>query len=146
MVNKMKVDELDLAILGILKNDARTPVTHIATQLNISRASVCKRIERMENIGVILNYTIQSNLANEKHKVRAWTHIRVDGTRTQAVMKALRLELAVQRIHSTNGKWDLLVEVEADNLEQFDQALDRIRNITGIASSETSILLSTYKN
>ncbi|MBH2001771.1 MAG: Lrp/AsnC family transcriptional regulator, partial [Moraxellaceae bacterium] len=40
---------------------------------------------------------------------------------------------------------DILVELQSDSLENFDKALERIRNISGIYNSETSILLSTYK-
>ncbi|MFB2538417.1 MULTISPECIES: Lrp/AsnC family transcriptional regulator [unclassified Acinetobacter] len=141
----MKTDDVDIAILGILKQDARTPISHIAEKLKLSRASVTKRIERMQDTGVIANYTITTKLNHLRPMVRAWMHIQVDGTKTQVVMKSLRVELSIQRIHSTNGKWDLLVELESEDLEKFDQALDRIRNIAGIANSETSILLSTHK-
>jgi DNA-binding Lrp family transcriptional regulator len=69
----------------------------------------------------------------------------VEGTKAQSVIRELRLETAVERLHTTNGKWDLLVELKSDSLESFDKALERIRNISGIYNSETSILLSTYK-
>ena len=72
-------------------------------------------------------------------------NIMVEGTQTRAVVKALRLDSAVQTLHTTNGKWDLLVELESDSLESFDKILERIRNISGIYNTETSILLSTYK-
>ena len=61
------------------------------------------------------------------------------------MIRELRLESAVERVHTTNGKWDILVELQSDSLENFDKALERIRNISGIYNSETSILLSTYK-
>ncbi|XYQ53397.1 Lrp/AsnC ligand binding domain-containing protein [Pectobacterium carotovorum] len=51
----------------------------------------------------------------------------------------------VFHFNTTNGKWDLLVELRADNLEIFDQILGRIRRIEGIYNTETSILLSTRK-
>ncbi len=140
----MTTDRTDIAILGILKNNARTPVSHIAKTLGLSRASVSKRIEQMENAGIILGYTIQTKLSPSQ-LVQAWVHIRVDGNKIAGVTRALSLELATKKVHSTNGKWDLLVELEADNLANFDKILDRIRSISGVASSETSILLSTYK-
>ena len=70
-------------------------------------------------------------------------NIMVEGTQTRAVVKALRLDSAVQTLHTTNGKWDLLVELESDSLESFDKILERIRNISGIYNTETRILLST---
>jgi len=48
-------------------------------------------------------------------------------------------------LHTTNGRWDIVAEVRAESLEAFDAALGRIRLTPGIANTETSILLSTYK-
>ena len=62
---------------------------------------------------------------------------------------AVRLVLSgnpnVAALHTTNGRWDLIAELRADNLEAFDQVLGTIRRIPGIANTETSILLSTHK-
>jgi len=47
-------------------------------------------------------------------------------------------------LHTTNGRWDIVAELRAENLEDFDRALERIRLIPGIANTETNILLSSY--
>ena len=92
-----------------------------------------------------MGYTIRIKPSTNQNTIRAWMNIMVEGTQTRAVVKALRLDSAVQTLHTTNGKWDLLVELESDSLESFDKILERIRNISGIYNTETSILLSTYK-
>jgi DNA-binding Lrp family transcriptional regulator len=69
----------------------------------------------------------------------------VEGNRAGHVLAALRGEPCVQSLHTTNGRWDIVAEVRADNLEAFDQVLTRIRLIDGIGATETSILLSTLK-
>jgi DNA-binding Lrp family transcriptional regulator len=51
----------------------------------------------------------------------------------------------VQTLHTTNGRWDIVAELRAENLEEFDRVLGRIRLVDGIASTETSLLLSTHK-
>jgi DNA-binding Lrp family transcriptional regulator len=62
-----------------------------------------------------------------------------------AVLKALRGIPEVQALHTTNGRWDIVVELGVDSLETFDQAPQRVRLIKGISNSETSLLLSTHK-
>jgi DNA-binding Lrp family transcriptional regulator len=57
----------------------------------------------------------------------------------------LRGDPAVQTLHTTNGRWDIVAELHADSLEAFDRVLGRIRLIEGVAQSETSLLLSTHK-
>jgi DNA-binding Lrp family transcriptional regulator len=46
-------------------------------------------------------------------------------------------------LHTTNGGWDLIAEVRADSLSDFDRVLREVRTIDGVLNSETSILLSS---
>lgn len=142
----IKMNNTDNKILGLLRANARMTITELANTLRISRATVQKRIELLETQGIITGYTIKIRPQIEKKLIRAWVSIRVEGNKTHQVIKMLRLESTVNTIHSTNGKWDLLVELHCEDLESFDQSLDRIRTITGVSFSETSILLTTYKN
>ena len=48
-------------------------------------------------------------------------------------------------LHTTNGRWDVIAELRADTLAEFDRVLSRIRRIEGVANSETNLLLSTHK-
>ncbi|MCA0339422.1 MAG: Lrp/AsnC ligand binding domain-containing protein, partial [Proteobacteria bacterium] len=52
----------------------------------------------------------------------------------------------ISQIHTTNGRWDLLVELSASSLAEFDAVLRKIRLVPGITGSETSILLSTPRS
>ena len=51
----------------------------------------------------------------------------------------------VRAIQSTNGRWDLIVELGTETLETLDLALAKIRTFDGVVSSETNLLLSTKK-
>jgi DNA-binding Lrp family transcriptional regulator len=51
----------------------------------------------------------------------------------------------VETLHTTNGRWDIVAEVRADSLQEIDLVLNRLRQIAGVLSTETSLLLSTYK-
>jgi DNA-binding Lrp family transcriptional regulator len=51
----------------------------------------------------------------------------------------------VTALYTTNGRWDIVAELQADTLEAFDRVLSAIRLFEGIAHTETSILLSTHK-
>ena len=144
-IENIKMNNVDHIILGLLKDNARMSITDLAAKARVSRATVQKRIEYMESTGIITGYTVRYRPNVEKNIIRAWMNVMVEGTKAQAVIRELRLESAVERVHTTNGKWDILVELQSDSLENFDKALERIRNISGIYNSETSILLSTYK-
>ncbi|MDM1303356.1 Lrp/AsnC family transcriptional regulator [Acinetobacter indicus] len=132
-------------MLGLLRENARISITEIAQKTRNSRATVQKRIEYMEATSIITGYTVRIKPNLNPQLIHAWMSIMVEGNKAQAVIKELRLDPAIQTLHTTNGKWDLLVEIQSDNLVNFDLILSRIRSISGIYNSETNILLSTYK-
>jgi len=49
-------------------------------------------------------------------------------------------------VHTTNGKWDLVVEVAAESLADLDAVLRRLRLVPGITASETNLLLATPRS
>ncbi|MEO6920272.1 MAG: Lrp/AsnC family transcriptional regulator [Collimonas sp.] len=109
-------------------------------------AGACRfYITRLEASGVIVGYTVRLKPEAELHRIRAWMTIAVEGSHAVGVLQALRGEPNIHALHSTNGRWDMIAELRADNLESFNNVLGRIRLIPGIANTETSILLSTHK-
>ena len=139
------MDDTDRQLLALLRDNARTTATALAKVLRVSRATVQNRIDRLEKEGLIVGYTVRLKPEAEAHRIRAWMTIAVEGNKARAVLQALRGEPNVQAMHTTNGRWDIIAELRADSLEAFDRTLDRIRLIDGIAATETSILLSSYK-
>jgi DNA-binding Lrp family transcriptional regulator len=69
----------------------------------------------------------------------------VEGRSAPQVLKALRDVPEVEAVHTTNGRWDLVVEIAAPDLAAFSGALDLIRLIDGVAATETSLLLQTHR-
>jgi DNA-binding Lrp family transcriptional regulator len=140
-----RLDDTDREILSILRQDARTPVATLAHRLRVSRGTVQNRLRKMEEGGVIVGYTVRLRPDSEPQRIRAWMSIAVEGNAAPEVIRVLRGEPVVGTLHTTNGRWDIVAELRAESLEAFDAALGRIRLIPGIANTETSILLSTYK-
>jgi DNA-binding Lrp family transcriptional regulator len=139
------IDDTDRELLALLRQDARMPVATLASKLKVARGTVQNRMKRLERDGVIVGYTVRVKPQAEAHRIRALMTIVVEGNRGAEVLHALRGHPNVTGLHSTNGRWDLIAELRADTLEAFDRALGNIRLIEGIASTETSLLLSTHK-
>ncbi|WP_233809614.1 Lrp/AsnC family transcriptional regulator [Paraburkholderia sp. HP33-1] len=139
------LDDVDRQLIALLRDNARLSVVALAKELRVARATVQNRLARLESGGVIVGYTVRLKPVAERHRIRALMSIAVEGKRAADVVKVLRGHPNVATIHSTNGRWDLIAELQADSLESFDRVLGAIRLIDGIASTETSILLSTHK-
>ena len=139
------MDDMDRRLVALLRENARLPVATLAQLLKVSRGTVQNRIERLTTNGVIGGFTVRLKPEAEPQRVRAVTMVAVEGEHTAVVLKSLRCIPEVHALHTTNGRWDIVVELGVESLEAFDQALQRIRLIKGISNSETSLLLSTHK-
>jgi DNA-binding Lrp family transcriptional regulator len=140
------LDDLDRRLLALLRSDSRTPVAALAARLKVSRGTVQNRIAKMlQPGGAIQAFTVRTRPEMEAARVRAIMCIAIEGERSGAVVKALRGFPEVDKIHTTNGRWDLIAELDTETLAAFSQTLDQIRLIDGIAATETSILLATQK-
>lgn len=136
-------DDLDRNLIAVLRQDGRAPISKIATILGVSRATVQTRLDRLLDSGAVLGFTIRARQDHGPDGVHAIMMIEVSGHSTTAVIKRLRGLPELRSLHSTNGKWDLVAELTADNLADFDRVLRDVRMVDGITNSETSILLST---
>lgn len=139
------MDATDQRLLSLLRKDARTSVAILARKLGVSRGTVTNRITKLEDAGIIVGYTVRLRPDAQPHEIGAWMGIAVEGNETRAVIASLLGEPAVAALHDTNGRWDLLAELRAGSLAELSQALERIRLIRSISSSETSIHLQTYR-
>ncbi|MGG7566818.1 Lrp/AsnC family transcriptional regulator [Rhodovulum sp. DZ06] len=135
------LDETDRAIIAALRGDARMSVTELAGVVGVSRTTAATRLEALVEAGRIRRFTIETD-TDVEGEVRAITMIELQGSMSRAVVRALRKLPEVYTLWSTNGAWDLVVEIRCDSLVSFDRALREIREIKGVANSESSLLLA----
>jgi DNA-binding Lrp family transcriptional regulator len=139
------MDDTDRALIALLRKDARTSVATLAAKLGVSRGTVTNRLRKLEDEHVIVGYTVKLRPDAEPNQIRAWMGIVVDGNQSRAVVAALLGEPGVAALHDTNGRFDLLAELRAGSNAELSEVLERVRLIKGIASSETSILLASFR-
>jgi DNA-binding Lrp family transcriptional regulator len=136
------MDDIDRTLIRLLRENARLSVSSLAASCGVSRGTVQNRIDRLLRAGIIQGFTIRQTAAAEAAMVRAVTLLEVGGGRLAAVVRALRGLPEIAAVHTTNGRWDLVVDLAAESLPAFDAVLRRIRAIEGITNSETSLKLS----
>lgn len=139
------MSDADRKIINFLRHSARSSVTEIAETLGFTRATVRSRMEKLQQSGEILGYSVVLKTDTETRPVRGVMMIEIAGMGSERVVRQLSGFPEVIAIHTTNGRWDLIVELATDTLEQFDKLLSRLREVKDIKSSETSLLLSTRK-
>ena len=136
------MDDLDNALISALRVDGRAPLSKLADITGVSRGTVQNRLDRMLDTGLITGFTVRTREMPEMRKVRAISLIEVAGKNAPGIVRQLRNIPEIVRLHTTNGRWDLVAEIEAVDLIEFDRVLNRLRMIEGIAASDTSLLLA----
>lgn len=139
------MDAVDQQLIALLRMDARTSVATLAQKLGVSRGTVTNRITKLEDAGIIVGYTVRLRPDAKPNEISAWMSIVVEGNQTRQVIASLLGEPGVATLHDTNGRWDLLAELRAQNLSDLSKVLERIRLIKGIRNTESSIHLETYR-
>lgn len=137
------LDSLDNALISLLRSDGRAPISQLAKALGVARGTVQNRLDRLLESGAILGFTLRVRQELEQDFVSAITLIEVAGKSTSQVIRTLRGIPELREIHTTNGAWDLIAEIRAENLQEFDRVLRDVRLIHGVMNSETCIRLSS---
>ncbi|MNY10304.1 Leucine-responsive regulatory protein [compost metagenome] len=138
-------DDLDRRLLALLREDGRASTAALAERLRVSRGTVQNRIDRLQRSGLLVGFTIKLRNELDNSGIRAITMIELRGGASDAVIAALRQIPEAVRVHTTNGRWDLVVEIHTETLGEFDRVLRELRALKGVANSESNLLLAAYK-
>lgn len=137
------MDKSDTLIIAELRRNSRISLSDLASIVGLSRVTVRTRLARLQSEGIIIGFTVVLAEDLQEHPVRGMMMLGIEGKGTDRISRALGGIGAVQAVHSTNGKWDLIVELGTQTLQDLDKVLAQIRKLDGVSISETNLLLAT---
>lgn len=138
------LDATDELIIAELQQDGRRPYTQLARTVGLSEAAIRQRVQRLLDANVMQIVAVTDPMRLGYHRA-AMVGIKVDGD-IRVVAEQLAKFDEVVYVVLTAGTVDLLAEVVVSNDEALLELLnDRIRQIPGVQSTETSIYLNLYK-
>ena len=137
------MDELDKRLLQALQRDGRASVSELADVLGVTRTTVRTRMDRLRASGEITGFTVTTRADVAPSAIRGLMMLGIEVRGTERIMASVAAMPEVRAVHSTNGTWDLIVEIGTETLEAFDKVLFAIRRMDGVTRSETNLLLST---
>ncbi|HAN94946.1 MAG: Lrp/AsnC family transcriptional regulator [Limnochordia bacterium] len=144
-VQPLTLDDLDKKILGYLQQDGRMTFVTLAAHLGVSEGTIRKRVKRLEDAGVLKTMGVTDPLKMGLDTV-AFIWFKVDRLHLETVIAALTQLSEVRYLVVTTGGYDLVAMVVLPNRTQLVQLLnDKLSQIEGIISTETSIVLQIHK-
>jgi DNA-binding Lrp family transcriptional regulator len=139
------MDDMDDKLIAALRHDARASLSDLAARLEMSRTTVRTRLARLQERGEIVGFSVITRADVARDPVRGLMMIAIEGRGAERIKRQLAGMAELRAVHSTNGRWDLIVEIGSATLTEIDRVIDRIRKLEGVVTSETSLLLSTHK-
>ena len=141
----MELDSVDRHILSLLQEDCTLPLAKIGERVGLSAPSVAERKRKLEEAGVIRGYTALLDARKLGKDITAFVGVFVEHPKLIASFEREidRLE-AVQECHHVTGHYTILLKVKADNTSDLEDVIRKIRSISGVSRTETSVVLSTH--
>src|SRR6056297_81530 len=121
------MDDTDRRLISMLRHDARASLSDLAIGLGVSRTTVRARIERLRRSGEIVGFTAVLKGDTARDPVRGLMMLGIEGRGTDRILRQLGGLPSVRAMHTTNGRWDVIVELGTDTLEALDHILAQIR-------------------
>jgi len=134
-------DDLDRELVALLQANARAKTSEIAKKLGIARTTVHERITRLEGLGYITGYTVKLAQDPGQQVVEAFVLIEVLQQQNKQINEKLASFPEVKLSLAISGEFDLLVSVEAPQLEDIDEVIDEIALIPGVRRTQSSLVL-----
>jgi len=137
-----RLDELDMKLLYELKKDGSISVPNLSKKLGINASVLYSRIKRLMKKKVIKKFTIIIDDSTLGIEVKATVGINRDPKLKDSIHKHLMETDSVVSISEITGRFDIMIQVNAENLEALHTAvIEQIGKIDGIQNTETFVEL-----
>jgi len=127
------MDDTDVKILGLLRDNSRMKNTEIARQVDLTERAVRARIEKLVREGIIRKFTIETSPVGVEGIVLVGANI----GRTSAVKEKARQ--MSDSVFECSGDYDVAVRLRADSLDELNKRVDELRSFQGVVKTVTLI-------
>lgn len=142
-----RVDQIDLAILKYLVDDARLSQRALARAIGMSAPAVADRISRLEAVGVIKAYRAQVDYALLDRSLTIIVGITSERSAAQRELAQSLLEIPeVQSVDVVTGSLDLQVRLRVRDQSHLNEVFfERLLRFPGIRHTDSALALYTYE-
>lgn len=141
------MDSLDIKILKLLQKNARITASEIGSRINLSVPAVSDRLKKLDASGVIEKYTIIINARKLNRNLTVIMFISLESPKyTNKFLEEVQKEEEILECHYLAGDYDYALKIITENTETLEKLLNKIKGLSGISKTKTTVSLSTIKN
>jgi len=138
------MDATDRQIVALMRENARRSFQDIGKNVGLSAPAVKRRVDRLEEAGVIRGYTAVVDPHAFGWHAEAFVDLYCEGGMSgEAIKRVVETEPRVASAHTVAGEASAMLHVMAEDTKDLELALERIRNTEGISRTVTEVVLST---
>ena len=139
-----ELDATDHEIIALLTENARRPLSDIATRVHLSSPAVKRRLDRLERLEVIIGYTARVDHAKLGRPLEAFTELRFAGTTPVDEIAGIAENIPeVQAVFTTAGDPDALVWIRVKDVADLKRVVDKLRRSGRVTGTKTLMVLGT---
>lgn len=140
------MDSIDLKIINILQDNARTSVSDISKKVGLSSPAVADRIKKMVENKTIREFTtiLEPNLAGRELEALLFATLRRPEN-AQKFMKMVDEENDILSCYYLTGDHDYMMRISTTNTKSLELLLSKLKNLHEFARTRTIIILKTIK-
>ncbi|MEA1906172.1 MAG: Lrp/AsnC family transcriptional regulator [Euryarchaeota archaeon] len=140
------IDERDMLIIGMLRENARTPHTEIAARLGVGESTIRNRVRTLEEEGIIMQYTVVTDPAKLGYNSVALVGIDVEPSHLLDVALYLSEFPEVKFVATSAGDHMIMTEVwlaDGGALRTF--IAEKIKKLDGVQSVSPTVIMDNWK-
>ncbi|MEM3563070.1 MAG: Lrp/AsnC family transcriptional regulator [Candidatus Jordarchaeaceae archaeon] len=141
----MKLDDIDEKLIRVLSEDSRKPIRDIAEELNLSIATVRKRIQRLVDEGIIKKFTVVLNPELSESRITSIVTVQPATHRLNEIVDRLAEFKEVEEAHLLTRGCGLIMKVNVNSLLELNDFIEKVRGIKGIIDIENCLVLRKIK-
>ncbi|MEX0912365.1 MAG: Lrp/AsnC family transcriptional regulator [Gemmatimonadota bacterium] len=140
------MDATDIRLVSLLQESGRIPQNELAQAVGLSAPAVGDRIRKLEERGVIRQYTAIVEPRAIGLEVAAFISVVINGSKHYGGFSQRVAELPeILECHSVTGQGSHLLKVRTASTVALESLLAEVQSWPGVQSTTTSVVLSTAK-
>ena len=142
----LPVDDTDISILSMLLNNSRETYSDMATALQITEATVRRRVKVLVDKGLIIGFTTRIDFGAIENTVKAFIHLQAAPDRLGEVISRLQGHQRVVALHRVTGQRNLLMVALFISISELQDFVDNFLRLEGVSDTEVQIVMGSHKD
>lgn len=140
------IDRTDAEIIALLREDARRTFADIAERVSISAPAVKRRVDRLQQEGLILGYTAIVDHRRMGMPLQAFVELRFDGrTKVDDIASVATGITEVEALYTTAGDPDAVGLIRSRDVEDLKRVIDLLRRSRHVTGTKTLMVLGAWE-